>query len=428
MLEKGPKGEGPFLEYLLHDWRPDEGAGQTVVQRFAQAEMRRLSLEERRQLSAWLFLRRRGLFEVERASPATHLTTLLDRLVGDTVQAFDVTLARRAQRGNLLIGSVFPCGNRLELSGFLTQVARDMRSRFEAWLRRERATWQEQRGLPEDQASWPRFFSERSAEIGRAVARIADTPPLFVLSTGEPVAHGYAVYSLSDRRGVRAALCSSPHFADRGPSKGNEVKGDSFGWPHNEGDDPLPFARPIPDGDEEGRRVLMFRTSHIEPGTARESAIPKHEDVAMVYLGRNRLEVSAMSKERLDFVCSALEAELGAKLSLIRSQQRTSDMIDDLWAKRAEPRHEKQWTRPKDPELRRLEEDIGERFWREWIDLPVKALGGKTPREATKDTRLRTELEALLRDFEEQARRSRGSGDLCAREFAENVRRELGMQ
>ena len=103
-------------------------------------------------------------------------------------------------------------------------------------------------------------------------------------------------------------------------------------------------------------------------------------------------------------------------------------MIDDLWAKRAEPRHEKQWTRPKDPELRRLEEDIGERFWREWIDLPVKALGGKTPREATKDTRLRTELEALLRDFEEQARRSRGSGDLCAREFAENVRRELGMQ
>jgi len=428
VMEEGSPDEAMFIEYLLHDWRPNDGTGQTVLERFAQAEMRRLSPEERRQLSAWLLLRRRGLYEVESTSPATHLTTLRDRLVGDTVQVFDVTLARKAQRGTLLIGSVFPCGSRLEMSGHLSQVPRDMRSRFEAWLRRERATWQEQRDLPEDRASWPRFFSERSAEIGRAVARIADTPPLLVLSTGEPVAHGYAVYSLSHRRGVWTALCSSPHLVDRGPAKGNEVKGDSFGWPHNESDDPLPFARPIPDGDEEGRRVLMFRASHIEPGAARESAIPKHEDIAAVYLGRNRLEVSAMSKERLDFVCSALEAELGAKLSLIRSQQATCDMIDDLWAKRAEPWHDKQWTRPENPELRRLERDIGERFWREWIDLPVKALGGKTPREAAKDARLRTELEALLRDFEEQARRSRGSGELWTRGFAENVRRELGVQ
>ncbi|MFO7900141.1 MAG: hypothetical protein R6V58_13910 [Planctomycetota bacterium] len=428
VLEEGPASQGRFLEYLLHDWRPDGGTGPTVVERFAETAAEDLSREERRQLDHWLHRRRRGLFEIEDASPREHLTTFRDRLTGETVQVFDVSLARQATRGILLIGAVHPCGDRMEMTGFPSQVPRHIRTQFEAWLHRERAAWRERRGLSDGAATWPRFFSEQAAEIERAATRIADTPPRFVLSTGETMAPGHALYEVDERARVRTALLESLGLAERGPGKGNEIDGDSFGWPRETEGDRLPFEKPVPDTDDEGRRVLMIQSSYVEPEDQHRSGVPRQEDIATVYLGDDRMEVSAMSKERLDFVCEAVENELGAAIRLVRRQESTADMIDRLWEQRSEPRGRRRWTKPKDPGLLQLEQEMGDRLWRDWIDSPSKALGGKSPRDAAADPELRPELEAILRDFEEQQRRGHGAGGPWTGQFARNVRRELGME
>ena len=135
-----------------------------------------------------------------------------------------------------------------------------------------------------------------------------------------------------------------------------------------------------------------------------------------------------MSKERLDLVCQAVEHELGAAIRLVRRAESASDMVDRMWARSSEPRRSRRWTKPKDPGLLRLERDAGDRLWREWIDSPIKAFGGKSPREAAGDPNLRPELEDLLRDFEEQGRSGPGPGGPWAGQFVQNVRRELGME
>ncbi|MBK8995857.1 MAG: DUF2384 domain-containing protein [Myxococcales bacterium] len=61
---------------------------------------------------------------------------------------------------------------------------------------------------------------------------------------------------------------------------------------------------------------------------------------------------------------------------------------------------------------------------REWLDTPVHALGGKTPRDAAKNRAGRAELDVLLREVEmlESRLPADSRGDIGW------LRRELGME
>ena len=61
-----------------------------------------------------------------------------------------------------------------------------------------------------------------------------------------------------------------------------------------------------------------------------------------------------------------------------------------------------------------------------WVDQALPALGGETPREASKTAKGRKELENLLRMMENYEAREAGAGQ-PAYEFS-RVRQELGMK
>ena len=77
-------------------------------------------------------------------------------------------------------------------------------------------------------------------------------------------------------------------------------------------------------------------------------------------------------------------------------------------------------------------EELGRQAHARWLDEPVPALGGVTPREAAADPTRRDQLECLLDEFEE-----RGSRMAAASEAGEGfvpfsydvpaLRRELGL-
>ena len=49
--------------------------------------------------------------------------------------------------------------------------------------------------------------------------------------------------------------------------------------------------------------------------------------------------------------------------------------------------------------------EVKEAHYREWIDTPVPALGGKTPRAAMRSARSREKLDLLLREIENRENR-----------------------
>lgn len=77
------------------------------------------------------------------------------------------------------------------------------------------------------------------------------------------------------------------------------------------------------------------------------------------------------------------------------------------------------------PGLAAAERELMERHYREWLDVPVPALGNRTPREAAKMKHLRARLRDLVESIENQAeheaRRGRGF-DVAF------MRKELGLK
>src|SRR6185295_7771852 len=66
-----------------------------------------------------------------------------------------------------------------------------------------------------------------------------------------------------------------------------------------------------------------------------------------------------------------------------------------------------------DAEQEKLLAEYYERYYRNWIDEPVPALGGRTPRHAAKLKTIRPKLIALLKDFESQSERQRRAGEIA---------------
>ena len=52
------------------------------------------------------------------------------------------------------------------------------------------------------------------------------------------------------------------------------------------------------------------------------------------------------------------------------------------------------------PELAAMILEAKTEHYRAWLDESIPALGGRTPREAAKDPRLRRDLDVLLKEFE----------------------------
>jgi hypothetical protein len=73
-----------------------------------------------------------------------------------------------------------------------------------------------------------------------------------------------------------------------------------------------------------------------------------------------------------------------------------------------------------------MSQEAVDAWQRTWLDEPVPALEGRTPRQAARDEEGRVHLEALLREFEHLADRARARGD-AAPDVA-RLRMELGMR
>jgi len=191
-----------------------------------------------------------------------------------------------------------------------------------------------------------------------AASRRPASMPRFVTHEGDALVFVTAHYQHADMEAIRQTLGQADDFGlddDLEPGPDGALQ---FGW-YETG----PGARPMPSPLE--RRVL-----------------------AMLMLAPTTLEVEAMSEKRLKNCHRRLEALLGDRIQLVRTQTKSVEEV-----LREEPPADVPEPLILPPEVIA---ELEEKMLRQWIDESIPALGGLTHREAVKTPEGRQLLEDLF--------------------------------
>ena len=112
------------------------------------------------------------------------------------------------------------------------------------------------------------------------------------------------------------------------------------------------------------------------------------------------LELETNSRERADALRERVEAACGARI-----RHRAREHADALSTMVASPERGPA-PEPPPPELEQFLAEFKQRHYADWPDQSLPALGGKTPREASRTAGGRAALDVLLKDMENQEQRS----------------------
>ncbi|MBW2496371.1 MAG: SEC-C domain-containing protein [Deltaproteobacteria bacterium] len=351
--------------------------GRTAAEWFREAFEPELSADERACLDAeaasWL-----SLWQVVEGRPGDGLT-LRDRLTGQVRDVIERTASRTLKEGESVLARLVELGDFVSINGLYpfalpeTEAA-EIERRTRAHLRRKR-------DVPVERLREPKAMRYLIRRVDEEYAsRLAG--PTLVNNEGDPILFTTDHFEFEAGTGAEIArrLASLP--GAHGPEPGDDGG----------------------DGDDASEVFDFVGRGEVLVGQAR--------------LGDRRLRVDTNSIERADTLRGQIERSCGALLRhLVREHGdplsaavgggSAEDLRDD------EP----------SPEMRALASAIKEQHYTEWLDVPVPALRGETPRAAVATEDGRARVEALLADFEE-AERSLPADE---RFNFGRLRRELGL-
>ncbi len=139
--------------------------------------------------------------------------------------------------------------------------------------------------------------------------------------------------------------------------------------------------------------------SFVRPGNA------LHKSWDNTVIGHARISGTALlletnSRERADALRARVEAACGEQI-----RHRAREHADPL-SPRAAPAHRRTPPEPSGPEVEELLREWKRRYYTDWLDEALPALGGKTPREAARTAQGRNAVDVLLKDMENHEQRS----------------------
>jgi hypothetical protein len=349
-----------FFEWLVFDFRG--GGGRTHLETFLKRKGRTFGGVSRELLerSASTFM---SLYRIEEVRPEEGFT-LKDLFLGSTVEVRERSATRQLVRWDLIGARLMEMDGALRLTGgiipFPPREKRNLLEEMEEEYVRFRAV--------HSGASREAFLKERGEFIYRLARKSLDAPlPKLVTGDGEALVFCRAHYQVEEEDGLTAKLEAIP---------GLEAEAGSGIW--------FRWVEPI----DEGSRSL-----------------------GSVEVKRDRLVLECMSEGRLARGKSLLEEHLGGAIT------HRGDSVQDPWAAVAErkegsPRSDQEETPAIPPEVEaEILHQFMDQHYREWPDVPIPALGGKTPREAVAGEEGRAQVADLIREIEHaEARQQRTRG------------------
>jgi hypothetical protein len=121
--------------------------------------------------------------------------------------------------------------------------------------------------------------------------------------------------------------------------------------------------------------------------------------VGSAWISGQALRVETNSRERADALRERIEAACGDRI-----RHRAREHADPLSATAPRGRRDHA-PEPPPPEAEQLLLELQQRHYADWLDQPLPALRGKTPREAARTAQGRSAVDVLLKDMENREQR-----------------------
>ena len=351
---------GAFLEWLVFDFRGS--GGRTHLENFLKRKGRTLGGPSRELLERTVptFM---SLYRIEEVRPEVGFT-MKDLFLGSTVEVLERSATRQLVRWDLVGARLMEMDGGLRLTGGIIPFPAGEKGNLLEELEEEYVRFR----AVHSGASREEFLKERGEFLYRLARKSLDAPlPQIVTGGGEPLMFCRGHYRVDEDAGLSARLEAIPGLEAEGGS------GTRFAW--------------------------------LEPGGIGQRSL------GSVEVKGDRLVLECMSEGRLARGRALLEEHLGSAIT------HRGDSVQDPWAAIAERKEgppsigqEKTPAIPPEVEAELLH-PIMDQHYRAWPDVPVPALGGKTPREAAAGKEGRKKVADLIREIEHaEARQERAKG------------------
>ncbi|HME73214.1 MAG TPA: antitoxin Xre/MbcA/ParS toxin-binding domain-containing protein, partial [Myxococcota bacterium] len=353
------------IPWALYHRRSD---GATVLERYLEERHRRLGADER----AWLEAQRAArlsVWEVTGVEPGARLA-LRDLLSGERREVRETTASRTLVRRDAVLGRVVDGGGASLICGLYPRSlppleAAEVVRRAQARLRRKGAVPPERlrderfgRALIRD---WEEAVAAREAR-SRAPAELSNTD-------GDPF------------------LLTTDHF-EIAPGARAAIEARIAALPGVE-----------PPSPDEGEATYVFLRAGNRMHRSWETTV-----VGQVRVSDRELRAETNSHERADALRARLEAACGERIRH-RAREHADPLSDRAARAQGGPGPE-----PPPPEAAQLLLEFQQRHYADWLDQPVPALGGRTPREAARTAEGRAAVDVLLKEMENREQRSPSAG------------------
>jgi tetratricopeptide (TPR) repeat protein len=379
-----------FLEWLIHDFRL--GTGETPIARFLAERGKSVPGEERGILEEWQDAIV-GLHEVVDLEPGKSLT-LRNVFDGRTFRVREVRGSLSAGRWDILTHRIIRVNGEPRLSGLgLAFRAADrekllahITARYDAFRREHPA------------ATWDDFFRAEPLAIRRYAAKMQQEyrPPALYTPEGHPVLFGRLRYGVQDNERLMRSLLAAPDF-DETTAPDEPAGTRQFAWLRTG-----PAERHVQEAAKPDHGMMVTSQRFDDPRRPGVTGL-----ATLTVIGRE-MTAEALSAQRLAWLKARL-AEVAGDVIQLRA-----DVVEEPWRKLEAKRGSHPPARPAaavPPEVEaQLLGTVLHRHFTAWLDQPVPALDGQTPRAAARDARWRPKLIQLLREIENHQDHARREG------------------
>ena len=362
-----------LVDWMIHDWIPPS-LGHTVMQEFLRRHGDGLPPRQRELVDSWS-RSHIGLYEVQEVREGTG-AEVKDRLSGDVFFVHDVSLSRQAVRWDGLLVRVVEGERGTEMTGAGLQVPRRQLEALEEWMKQDR----KRTGL-----AWPDYLKRNWPRIRRQSAELSKEWYAGLQlrnSDGEDMLLSKSVYRILDERKLVASLKGCPEVVE----------------------------------DEARRRYTWLRGAPGEEGRT---------ILGSIGIQGGELVLECNSRERQARARGLLDRLAGGALKHLRDESTTQQELKRRVSEKPRESRPAKKEIPPEVEMRLVTEAL-ERHYARWLDVALPALGGKTPRQATKTDAGRRKLAMLLRDLENAEERKRKDGEPFFN--VARLRAELGIE
>jgi hypothetical protein len=389
-----------FQEWYFFDYLTS--SGETIIDIFIREEGPKLPKRERELLELWRHWNRYRLFEVQKVMPGTGVV-VEDLLSSETLEVHDRSASRSLQRWQIFLARPLYT-DRLHFTGVGTSAPPLKKGRILEYSRQLLANFQAQH--PE--ATLEDFYQRHGLDIRHFMRRIAVEEPIWITPEGHEIEICVAHYRVYDGDAVAERLDEAEEFNFAGPS-GDYPGALHFNWL-------LRGRSHVPEVPKPETEVIIHDSQwFLEPGS------PKYRSLGDVSLWPYRLELSCLSRARLEAGKELLETILG---DLIRHQGDMIEPVEDYMVRQPPTPLRRPPSVPPEVAEASAHEILREEF-EKWADKPMEALGGRTPREAVQDPEGRDQVIEMLKiaEFIQEGRRRAGEPWYDINQ----IRRELGL-